>query len=671
MKRYILKIQLLLMVLALGILASCSSEEELTGNTTTTLAAGQIEVGSFPAFGENPGTRSIGTPDAGKTSWADGDVILLKAEVYPNFESNACTGTAESTSTYTLNYNGTAWTLDNPITLNATSYQNGVKFTAYYAPNYEWDANNALVLKDGKAAGTDEYLTTTSQYAYSALSTTTPSISFTAESRNYSRLRVAAAPGMSVTLTATAFTPATATTTLGENTLTATADAKGNAYFYGTWTETASLKITTNVDSRDWTLAEKTITASSIQGKSYALNAIPATYNTIGAGTADSPYRIYNATQLQDLNNGVEQSGDAWESTYTFFQDKYISLEADIDCSGISSFKPIGGFIQNWTPIRFSGTFDGKGHTISNLNLVSSGYLGNYQSGLFGEVKDGTIKNTILKNPKIDIEFTEGGASLMVGALIGWMTSGVVYNCHVIATDSQDSYIKITDINKHPVIGGLIGEVGDNDDTYYKSVIIGCSSSINVQGNTKWYIGGLIGCGNAYKNSLTLAACYATGKITNNNTETVYGNVGGLIGTVLDDALSCYADATFDATTSYVGGIAGCINSFKASYCATTSQLGTVDAGKNGNGATYTGICNDGGTGTPTVTGCFGDIGKGEIYGIITVDGAETQWATIRNDVTTQIPELTGKLLKELWKDNSGVLPTLNISADGTVGAGE
>ena len=36
----------------------------------------QLVVGEFPAFGDSQ-TRAIGTPDEGKTSWAEGDELSL------------------------------------------------------------------------------------------------------------------------------------------------------------------------------------------------------------------------------------------------------------------------------------------------------------------------------------------------------------------------------------------------------------------------------------------------------------------------------------------------------------------------------------------------------------------------------------------------------------------
>ena len=64
-------------------------------------------------------------------------------------------------------------------------------------------------------------------------------------------------------------------------------------------------------------------------------------------------------------------------------------LDADIDFSGGLSeqFEPIGTSNSN----SFQGTFDGQGHTISNLAMKSSSQY----VGLFGRSK-GAIRNVVL-----------------------------------------------------------------------------------------------------------------------------------------------------------------------------------------------------------------------------------------------------------------------------------
>ena len=88
-----------------------------------------------------------------------------------------------------------------------------------------------------------------------------------------------------------------------------------------------------------------------------------------GSGTAEEPYLINTAEQLQGLGGS---SGD-W--------DKHFLLMADIDLSeydgqdGREAFKHIGRGMWDDYEARFygtgfSGVFDGGGHTVSHFRYV-------------------------------------------------------------------------------------------------------------------------------------------------------------------------------------------------------------------------------------------------------------------------------------------------------------
>lgn len=98
------------------------------------------------------------------------------------------------------------------------------------------------------------------------------------------------------------------------------------------------------------------------------------------AGTADKPYEISTAEQLAGLAQLVNGG--------TNFSGKTIKLTADIDL-GDKEWTPIGND-ENWE-LKFSGTFDGDGHTISGLNVLDTLF-----PGLFGYV-DGVVQNLIVK----------------------------------------------------------------------------------------------------------------------------------------------------------------------------------------------------------------------------------------------------------------------------------
>lgn len=299
------------------VLAACSTDVELA---QTNLTSSHIHVGTFPSFGEAQ-TRSVGTFDAGKTEWADGDAILVKF----SFTNN-------TVATGVITYDGAAWSWTTPV----KQVTDVADITAYYAPAYEWsnDTPSTLVLKSGKTAGTDEYLVYTATGVPLAKGI---SINFSKTVRTYSRLRVAVVPNITVTLTAANFTPVGTTTALGAGTLTATTDAKGNAYFYGSWT--VDTQISVSIDGSP--AISKTIATASATGRSYALEPELMRF-TINNSSTDASFSIPFPTGgttpakiIVDWGDGTKatipaettlSTGDAFDHTYSSTGDFTITI---------------------------------------------------------------------------------------------------------------------------------------------------------------------------------------------------------------------------------------------------------------------------------------------------------------------------------------------------------
>ena len=153
-----------------------------------------------------------------------------------------------------------------------------------------------------------------------------------------------------------------------------------------------------------------------------------------GEGTKESPYQISTADELfwfASLVNGtlegVEQNTAAC-----------AVLTADINLSG-QTWTPIGTSTRNY----FEGTFDGGGHTISNLTIdTEASYV-----GLFGATSGAVIKNVTLDKPQVQ---NSAGGTSNTGALVGYMvdSSGTVEYC-AVTNGSVSSAGKC--------VGGLIG----------------------------------------------------------------------------------------------------------------------------------------------------------------------------------------------------------------------
>ncbi|MDN5046850.1 hypothetical protein O8C97_03240, partial [Aliarcobacter butzleri] len=184
---------------------------------------------------------------------------------------------------------------------------------------------------------------------------------------------------------------------------------------------------------------------------------------------------VNNVYQLQWINTAL---GGKYE------------LGSNIDAGVTSSWNAGEGF----SPIgeefsEFTGTFDGKGFTISNLFINR---YGQQQIGLFGYIFGSTIKNIGLVNVNI------AGYSY-VGGLVGFNYGGTI----------QNSYVTGVLISNLAYIGGLVGaNEGTIDNSY---------ANVNVSGD--FDVGGLIG-----NNTGTIKNSYASGYVNGNN------NSGGLIG---------------------------------------------------------------------------------------------------------------------------------------------
>lgn len=243
--------QYIMLAVVTIVMASCTSDiEEPTA--TTGKSNVQLVVGEFPAFGDSQ-TRAIGTPDEGKTSWAVGDELLLEM-----------TSKTLGTKYAAFTYNGSSWEL----TSGELSYKEDEVPTfphVYYAPNYKWEAGK-LVLKEGKVAGTDEYIEGKANITPNGQAIT---VKFAEATRNYSRLRIATMPNKPITVSINKYTPAGSSDMEWDQNYALTSDEKGNAYLYGTFENNSEV----TVKYREAALTTYTFSQATVNAKSYALDA--------------------------------------------------------------------------------------------------------------------------------------------------------------------------------------------------------------------------------------------------------------------------------------------------------------------------------------------------------------------------------------------------------------
>lgn len=243
--------QYIMLAVVTIVMASCTSDiEEPTA--TTGKSNVQLIVGEFPAFGDSQ-TRAIGTPDEGKTSWAVGDELLLEM-----------TSKTFGSKYAAFTYNGSSWEL----TSGELSYKEDEVPTfphVYYAPNYKWEAGK-LVLKEGKVAGTDEYIEGTAQITPNGEAIT---VKFSGATRNYSRLRIATMPNKPITVSIDKYTPAGSSDMKWDQNYALTSDEKGNAYLYGNFVTNSRV----DVKYGEAPLATHKFSQATVNAKSYALDA--------------------------------------------------------------------------------------------------------------------------------------------------------------------------------------------------------------------------------------------------------------------------------------------------------------------------------------------------------------------------------------------------------------
>lgn len=201
-----------------------------------------------------------------------------------------------------------------------------------------------------------------------------------------------------------------------------------------------------------------------------------------GAGTQASPYQIGTADELRWFANQVNSGNTA----------AWATLTDDIDLSG-EAWTPIGTSSSN----RYTGTFDGAGHTIDGMTIQSTGYMG-FVGYLY--------TNGVIQNLTLGENCSVSGDGDYVGGICGYNYGGTITGCTnhgtVNNTGTGDKYT-----------GGICAYNRSG------STVTGCTNTGTVSGSSK-YVGGVCGCTNG------------SGTVTNStHTGTVSGTgtyVGGI-----------------------------------------------------------------------------------------------------------------------------------------------
>lgn len=259
-------------------------------------------------------------------------------------------------------------------------------------------------------------------------------------------------------------------------------------------------------------------TTNSSQGRGYSLDGttdLPFLKNVTklsnslfesGLGTVLNPFTITNWTQLQNINN-----------SNILTQNYYFNLLNNLDNSTADYFTFNSGL--GWNPIgdnstldnnsRFIGTFDGLGHTISDLYLSRSGTS---NVGLFGASANGSI----IEN--LGLLSTTIYGNYYVGAIAG-RNYGTISNSYTTGNVSGSLDV-----------GGLSGR---NYGTILNSYTLADVTGIDLTG-------GLVG----YNFGGTISNSYASGTVTGTY------NIGGLVGNNTGTITNSFYDNEANTSTS-------------------------------------------------------------------------------------------------------------------------
>ena len=221
-----------------------------------------------------------------------------------------------------------------------------------------------------------------------------------------------------------------------------------------------------------------------------------------GSGTKSDPYQISTAEGLKWFRDKVNHATKQADTQIC------AELTEDIDLS-CEEWTPIGiGGVVHWGTPSYSGTFDGKGHTIKNLTIDNSSaqYV-----GLFGYVLGGTIRNLTVSGS------VKGSGH--TGGIAGLANGGTFENCANLCEVQGDSTAGGT-------TGGIIGFAYHGDTLIVRDCY-------NVGSITGRHAGGIIGqCNNGLE---TIRNCYNAGTVTGT------ANAGAIIGIYYSNKISnCY-----------------------------------------------------------------------------------------------------------------------------------
>ena len=352
-----------------------------------------------------------------------------------------------------------------------------------------------------------------------------------------------------------------------------------------------------------------------VKNNTYTLANVTADHDIAVTFQKLTSYTVTTSKQLMDWAEEVRNGNRSLNCT----------LAADITLT--EPWTPVGTDYQN----PYTGTFDGKGHTITGLTVTGS----NEYAGLFGYIgSGGTVKNVKLEDVQIATTNSYGYA----GGVAGY-SRGTIENCSVSGS-----------VSSNYSAGGVVAQQFGNS-------ITGCSSSATVKGTAE--VGGVAG---KTDNSATLTACYATGNVTFERASTINTFAGGVVGSNGGGTLiACYATGSVTGTGTgtgsiYVGGVTGSNDSGTLTACYHAAE--TV-SGPDGATGGVTGRNFNASTGIPAITACYWKNDQDEGIGYNQA-GTTVETTKVDGDWTDAVAKMNKALSGTGYSYQQGNPPKLN-----------
>ena len=317
--------------------------------------------------------------------------------------------------------------------------------------------------------------------------------------------------------------------------------------------------------------ASEIINHSDVQQFNITSNTISA--NFLADNSSDTGYKVYYVVSDNAKKNFSEVRSKEVSSVAISTKDEFYdlaqgqiasnpltiyNLKNDLDFTGYE-------WKESESPKGFSGTFNGNGHTISNVVVASDIQK---QSNMFYKLENGTVMNVNFKNIKITNQNETGKLIGIIGAMNGGYLSNIkMTNITVIGEGATN--------NSSTCVGALVGQMIGGVNYVDHVTLTNDENQVLHAGNK--YVGGIVG--NVQMDSgmdelkVYISYCVVLADLGDKDGTDSGGCHGGIVGRTKNDKDSYYLDinncfyrGTITTKGNYNAGIIGSVESGNGLY---------------------------------------------------------------------------------------------------------